>query len=800
MASSLQVRRGYAMKKMLEQIAGNWGEKNGLLKINPDEIIVGTMPPYSVGQGKEVMDYLKDASDDWDERLQSEMNFLNPWSNFGHICPDFQKVVERGLVDIIEQCEHRMKSSAAETERDFLTSVVAALEGVIRFAQAYAERADEQVSIHKKQLEDWPTHPDKKIIEERIAGMAEVAERLRRIPAEPCKSFADAVQCIFILNCVLHWTGELTSLGRLDQILFPFYEKDSLSREQAQEIIDCFWVKLDEQVVLDNRLLADHFTEADGALLGAGGPSNFDQGALSNQWMQQVTIGGVVATNEKKTQDACNEVTRMVLDAARKFPFNCPTVDLRVHKNTPEDILDLAAKTLLSGGAHPVLLNDDKLVPALKKSGKSVELRSARNYACDGCYETIFPGETEFSFIYVPGVDVLEKTLNSGAGFIASGETFLRGTKSSFRTPEAANISSFEQLYEILEEHIWLSVNRQLSGLFRAYGSKAAVCPSPILSALIDGCLESGRDFYDGGAKYHMFAPLMTGISTVADSLYVIDHLVFGETALSLEELTACLRSDWGARPNVIGRKMDPERAKYFREICLNQPKFGFGEKEVDTYAWRVANSFVDAVEKALKHPVHTEAIKKLKSTFGTKEKPFNIVITPGVGTFEQYNFGGSFAGATPDGRMAGDPLASDLAASPLPKNVEPNVDAADGAWTDENNSIRVEIRRVALKSALKSWNNKAFSRFADGAPSDFNIEEDFPHDELVKVLKAFADGKGSNVMTVTAASLKTLKAAEETPLDYNLLRVRMGGWTEFFSVLFPDHKKQHIRRPIYTA
>jgi len=231
--------------------------------------------------------------------------------------------------------------------------------------------------------------------------------------------------------------------------LLPYYENDSLSREQAQEVVDCLWVKLDERVVLDNRHLVDHFTEADGALLGAGGASNFDKGALVNQWMQQVTVGGVKATNDEQTEDACNDITRMCLEAARKFPFNCPTVDLRVHKGTPKDVLDLAAQALLSGGAHPILMNDDKLVPALHQSGDGVELRSARNYACDGCYEAIFPGETEFSFIYIPGVDVLEKALNSGASFGTSGGTFLRGTKGSYRTPTAAMIRDFEHFYEV---------------------------------------------------------------------------------------------------------------------------------------------------------------------------------------------------------------------------------------------------------------------------------------------------------------------------------------------------------------
>lgn len=791
MSLPIGVRRGHAMKKMLGRIGGAWGRSNGFALVNPDELIVGTMPPYSVGQGKELMDYLKDDRDDEDERLKFEMGFLNPWSNFGHICPNHQRVVEQGLGAIIEDCRDRQQSAQDEQRAAFYESVCVALEGVIQFANQYADAAAEQARVHQQLLDENPDHPMRAVFEQRVEGMQTASGRLRRIPAEPCESFTDAVQCIYLMNCALHCTGELTSLGRLDQILQPYLDRDTLTLEEAQEVIDCLWVKLDQRVALNNRHVVDHFTEADGALLGAGGASNFDQGALTNQWMQQVTIGGVKASNDEEAEDATNAVTRMCLEAARKFPFNCPTLDLRVHSETPDDILELAARAHLSGGAHPILMNDDKLIPALHASGDSVELKSARNYACDGCYETIFPGETEFSFIYVPGVDVLEKALNSGAGLGAAGGTYLRGTKSSFRTPTAAQIESFEAFYEIMEEHIWLGVNRNLAGLLNAYGSKGGVCPTPILSAMIDGCIDSGQDLYSGGARYHMFAPLMTGISTVADSLWVIEKLIFEQERFTLVELVACLRSDWGNRDEVIGMKLPKERVEEIRQLCLDQPKFGHGNREVDAYGWRLINSFADAIDRARVHPLHKPGMQRLQDEYG-QVHPFQMLLTPGVGTFEQYVFGGSFSGATPDGRGAGQPLASDLAAAPVPQDKDPLTEDEDGKL--------YHVRASSLREALSSWNHDSVNRLSDGAPSDFNIAEDFPLETLVEVLRAFADGEGSNIMTVTTASPETLWAAEETPDDYDLIRVRMGGWTEFYSVLFPAHKKQHQRRPVYTA
>jgi pyruvate-formate lyase len=797
----LAERRGWAMQRTLARLVSPWARHHGFAAVHPDELIVGVMPPYSVGQGKEVMGYLKDERDDHDETLEFEIGYLNGWSNFGHIAPDHEAVVKRGVRDILTECADFARAANTE-QRSFYESVRLALEGVLLFAAGYAELARVQAARHRTLLDAYPEHPTRELFEQRMAGMNEVAARLERIPAEPSESFADAVQCVFLMNCALHWTGELTSLGRLDQILFPYYQRSGLSRGDAQEIVDCLWVKFDERVMLDARHFEDRFSSADGALLGGVQASNFDQGALANQWMQQVTLGGVLANGRAKPVDASNDLTRMCLEAARKFPFNCPTVDLRVHRRTPKDLLDLAARAILSGGAHPILMNDDKLIPALHHdAGGNVDLASARNYACDGCYETLFPGETEFSFFYVPGVDALEKAFNSGAGLGASGAAHLRGSKDSFRSPPAEQIESFAQFYRILENHIRLNVHRQLSRVLKAYGCKGRVCPSPILSAMVAGCLASGRDFYDGGARYHMFSPLMTGISTVADSLYVIDELVFRQARFSLAELTACLRSDWGTRHEVVGLQLPQARVDEIRARCLVQPKFGTGVRDVDQWAWKVIRSFVDAVHEARNHPIHAADFARLKQRYDLPGRPFELLLTPGVGTFEQYVFGGGWSGATPDGRRSGDSLAPDLSASPLParETVPPRCAPPQAASGDAQASGLGHGREPTLFDALDSWSDESIHRLSDGAPSDFNIREDFPHRALVKVLTAFARGRGSNIMTVTVANPETLLAAEQAPSEYELVRVRMGGWTEFYVVLSSRHKEHHRRRRLYA-
>ena len=336
-------------------------------------------------------------------------------------------------------------------------------------------------------------------------------------------------------------------------MLEPYYQagiKDgSLTSKRAQELIDCFWIKLDERVILNPRHAENRFTSSDGVLTGFFGSSNYDQGALLNQWMQQVTIGGLRPTDDERGQDACNEVTRLCLEAARRLPLNSPTLDLRVHVGTPDDVIFLASAALMSGGAHPVILNDDIIVPALaNNSGEPIPLRDACNFACDGCYETMVAGQSEFSFGFVSALDVIEKTLNRGAGLKGTGAVLLRGFRDSWLSKSAKDIGSFDEFRGILREHLGLGCHRYFRNLTTFYGNKVQFSPSPLLSALIDSCIESKRDLTNGGARYHIFSPLLVGVSSAADSLYVIENLVFKTGSFSLTELTSSLATDWGER------------------------------------------------------------------------------------------------------------------------------------------------------------------------------------------------------------------------------------------------------------
>lgn len=778
----IAVRKALAVQRMLELIVDpEVAEPSGSSRHSPDELIIGTLPPFSVGQGKEFVRYLTE-----EEEFNGALNYLNELSPMGHIVPNHGIMLKQGLAAMATDAKRRARQRlTTPAQRDFYESVAISLEAVMSYAAAHAQMARD--AARRLDAKD----PNR-------ASLNAVAACLDVAPRNPARTFHQALQAIYIVHCALHWTVEIVPIGRLDQLLFPFYQAEidsgKLTREQAQELIECFWVKLDERVILDRRHAENRFTSSDGVLTGFFGPSNYDQGGLLNQWMQQITIGGQIPNGAKVAEDACNEVTRICLIAARRLPLNSPTLDLRVHSGTPQDVLELAARALMSGGAHPVILNDDVIVPALTANcGEAIPLAAARNYACDGCYETMVAGESEFSFGFVSALDLIEKTLNRGAGLAESGPVHLRGTKDSWRSKPARDIRNYDEFCDILSEHMKLAVHRYLRNLTTFYGNKAPIAPSPLLSALISGCMEKGQDLSAGGARYHIFSPLLVGVSNAADSLHVIHQLVFQQHAFTIEELTTCLATDWGHRlidsVPAFGPFVALERIRTIQKLCRDQEKFGSGKREVDRCAWWLLETFAASVREAYGSEHHKQAIDRLKNTFGSRQHPFSLSLAPGVGTFEQYVFSGSFNGASADGRRARETIASDLSPAPIPRDL----DAArivDGKL--------VHMRRPKLQDSLKSYSHDVMRQLGDGAPVDYNVPEDFPPADLARMIRQFAGPNGGSICTFTAGDPQTFAGAQRDPEKYNLVRVRMGGWTEFFVALFPDHQEQHKRRPLY--
>ncbi len=800
---SVFVSSEYGFRGRVRDKSGNWINGADTYRIQPQELIVGALPNLGLGQGRYVIDYTRE-----DEKIGNFFKGITYASGVGHVVPGFQKILDLGIEGQIKKIQQLLVKTKKLQKQEFYRSTILALEGVREHCQAYARLASKLAS----ELSEGQKAERE--------NLEQIAERMTRLATEPPVTMIEAAQLIFTYHSCLHLVGEPTAIGRLDQMLYPFYQKDieagRLDDALAQEIIDCFWIKIGEKVQLNRTMVEDHQPYGNLAMGGMSG--NYPQGGSNNQWIQQVTVGGTIADDSKSAgQAAYNQITLFCLRAARRLPLNAPCLSLRMRSDIPDEYLQEAALAILSGGAHPILLSDEKIISGLLHSGdnvgngrrsdeftpvkekaagkwnSNVTLKDARDYACDGCYEPQIVGKNWFTLGGFVTLQALEAALNQGKTWLSAGPMYFRGQRVSFTSKPAREIESFEELVKLFIKHLHWIYAKQANGLVSVFGQMSQICPSPLLSVVIDDCLDKGLDYYGGGARYNLVGPCFTALANSINSLYAIKQMVFEPTTAvtSLPELVDALICDWGysmqepfvstlsgsARIEAIA-----ERYQKLRQVALEVPRYGRGHEEIDRFGDELICRVAETAVQVFAEPATPTAQKMLDlaEQLGTSEHPFGgFQIVPGAGTFENYVEFGATAGASAEGRRAAQPLSSDL--SPTPSQAD----------------LPIDFQPANFQKILQGFSGKGSSNYPSGAPTDLNIKEDFPSEQLEKVLRAFADGNGSNVLTITCANPETFAGATKDPEKYDLLRVRMGGWSEFFVAMFPAHQAQHQRRPL---
>ncbi|WP_316826147.1 Dyp-type peroxidase [Pedobacter miscanthi] len=762
-------------------------------RISPEEIIVGAMPNLSLGEGRYVMKYLSET-----ERMDGFLSNLSEASGVGHVIPHYEKAIQKGLKQMKEEVLAYEQKATTKALQDFYRSSYLSLEGITEYILNYEKLARETADKMAKGQE-WER-----------GNLLAIAGRMKKLATDKPETFVEAVQFIFTLHTCLHLNGEPTAIGRMDQLLQPFYEKGEVSEDEAQEIIDAFYIKLDEKVQQNRIFMEDHQPFGNLAMGGASGP--YPQGASLGQWIQQITVGGTIADGTvdfASSKPAYNDVTKLFIRASGRLPLNAPCLSLRTRKDIPKEILEEAAHAILSGGAHPILLNDEKIIEGLYRSGddvggslgsdhknwnSAVSMQSAQNYACDGCYEPQFPGENWFSLGGFSTLQPLECALNQGRTYSSAGQSYLLGQNISLNSKPADQIKNFDELVEIYFQHFELLNRKAFNGQLMGFGANTKFCPSPILNVLMDDCLGRGLDFYSGGTKYNIYGPCYISLSSAINSLYAIKTMVFDDknAVTTLPELLECLCCDWGykmtepfistlAGESRIASRSD--RFKRLREIALSLPRYGRGHEEIDTFGNTIVEGIarisVETFTKPL--PQMYSALQNLAARYGTEEHPFGIQIQPGVGTFENHVEMGAWNGASADGRRLGTAVASDLSSAPSPMD------------------LPIDHQYAGFETSLAGFEGKGTDLMTDGAPTDYNIDENYPADKIVKVMQQFAEGHSSNILTITVASPDTYGQAVGSPEQFNLLRVRTGGWSNFFTSVFPLTQDQHRRRPVST-
>ena len=518
------------------------------------------------------------------DQLNPNYYLINEAGGIGHFLPHYEKIIQIGLKGYLEELDGK--------DNDLSRAMRITVEGIVDFAGRMAQEAN--------LLADSESDSD------RQAELRNIARLCRKVPEYPAESFQEAVQSLWLahLAVCLESLNSAVSFGRLDQILFPFYEKDlaagRITPEKARELLLCFSAKATEHVFL----VSEKMSQYHGGFLTA-----------------QAAIVGGMASNGK---DAVNELSYIFLDVIKESGLRDPNYQVRFHKDSPRAFVEKAIDTARAGNGSPAFSSDEATISALKYHGYTEN--ESRNYAVVGCVEPTIPGKsfcsTDAALVNLPVC--LELALNRG-------RRFGKRKRIGCETADPVEFQNIDQLLNAFRLQVEQLVQRLVDDIQVLEMGNRDFHPTPFSSMLVDGCLESGRDVTEGGAMYNSSGIQGVGVADVADSLAAIAKVVFEQKKVTLSQMLKAVRTNFTNDARI-------------RALLLNAPKFGNDQSGPDLLADKVVHIF----HAALSRHQNTRGGPYISGFYSS---------TCHVGFGEQ-------TGALPSGRLAGEPFAASLSSA----------------------------------------------------------------------------------------------------------------------------------------
>jgi formate C-acetyltransferase len=511
----------------------------------------------------------------------------------GHTVLD-EKIYGKGFLDFKADIEKSLQSldycldAEAYNKQKELEAMSICCDAIIRFAERHAEKA--------REMAQREADPQRKRELERIA------EVCSHVPGQPPRDFWEALQAYWFVHL-----GVITELntwdsfcpGHLDQHLYPFYKKGiedgTLTPEQAKDLLQCFWVKFNNQPAPPK--------------VGVTAEESATYTDFAN-----INVGGL----RPDGSDGVNEVSYLILDVVDEMRLTQPSSNIQLSKKSPDCFLKRACEIIRMGWGQPSIFNTDLVVEELVRQGKSIE--DARSGGTSGCVETgCFGKEAYILTGYLNLPKILEITLNNGIDPRT-------GRKIGLETGEPTRYESFDELFDAFKRQLKHFVDIKVKGNNVIERLFATYMPAPFLSILIDDCIRSGKDYNDGGPRYNTTYIMGVGIGTLTDSLAAMKYHVFDEKTLTMEQLLRSLKDNFQGHERI-------------RQMLWNKtPKYG----NDDDYADTLLKASFDALHRAISGRKNTKggfyAVNYLSTTC--------------------HIYFGSKVGATPDGRKAWEPVS----------------------------------------------------------------------------------------------------------------------------------------------
>ena len=687
-----------------------------------------------------------------------EHNIFTPGNYFyngvGHVTVKYEEVLAVGYEGIIKKAEQELSEcnvgDGDYAERShFLQAVILSCQAVIEYARRYS-------ALAQKMAERCTDAARKE-------ELLRIAENCSRVPAKGAQNFYEACQSFWFVQQLiqLESSGHSISPGRFDQYMNPYYKKDmengNISREFAQELMDCIWVKLNDLNKCRDAVSAEGFA----------GYSLF----------QNLIAGG----QNKEGEDVTNDLSFMCIQASMHVRLPQPSLSVRVWNGSPHEFLIKAAELTRTGIGLPAYYNDEVIIPSLQNRGLSLE--DAREYNIIGCVEPQKAGKTEgwHDAAFFNMCRPLELVF-------ANGED--KGEMVGVPTGEVTEMSSFEEFYNAYKKQMEYCISLLVNADNAIDVAHAKRCPLPFLSCMVDDCLKRGKSVQEGGAVYNFTGPQGFGIANMADSLFAVRKLVYEEKKVTMEEMKEALAWNFGKgldqqsvsdtaeavlrKMKDAGQKIDEntvssilkavmnaqpgeEKMKRYEEIhnmIEEVPKFGNDIPEVDYFARDVAYTY-------------TKPLQNYKNPRGGQFQAGLYPVSANVPL-------GGQTGATPDGRYAHTPVADGVSPS---------------AGKDVNGPTAAATSVSRLDHFIVSNGTLFNQKFHPSALSGREGLEKF-----VALIRSYFDQKGMH-MQFNVVDRDTLLDAQKYPEKYKHLVVRVAGYSALFTTLSRSLQDDIIRR-----
>ncbi|HOO39062.1 MAG TPA: pyruvate formate lyase family protein [Deltaproteobacteria bacterium] len=657
--------------------------------------------------------YLRETKKDFDlvEKWMQQLVFLRFMFDVpeGRLIVDYQKIIDEGVEGLITRIDGKiaglgdLNTKEAFDKYNFYQGVRMALEGLVAYAENHAKEAKRLAAECKDAA--------------RKKELLEIAEICSKVPNKPAETFREAMQSFWFTHVVLftELNGRGISPGRFDQYMYrPFkadWDAGRITEKEVMELLELLRIKCGE-------ISRAHAT--------------FTESYLGGSVYQNVTLGGV----DRYGNPCDNELSKFFLQAGINVKTWQPTISVRWREDMSEDFKHMAVQCIKAGSGYPALFNDKLATERfIKESGACIE--DARDWAPCGCVDMQICGKRMpmYAVPHTNNLKIFELVLNHGINPV-TGDKLLDVKIDMNKATYEEIVDEYNRVQDIIikrEEEYWNTIMLVHNDLGLVH---------PIMTALLDDCIDKGKDAYEGGCRYSDPAYVIScGVVSVANSLAAIKKLVFEEKKITMEELLASLKNNF-------------EGQEKLRKQLLDAPKYGNDNDEVDLILADLYDAWSDSAQS-------------VKNWVGEPWRPSTLSVTTQV-------LHGKACGATPDGRLAGD-FVADGALSAFP-----------GTDVNGPTSLIKSATKVDAKNLQATLFNMKFNPSA--------IEGRAGADKFIKLNDTYFNLGGYQVQ-YNIVDRNMLLDAQKHPENYSDLMVRVAGFTARFIDLGPEVQRQVIER-----